>query len=386
MVQLQCRLLLRATAKGRPTAGAGKTPGKCDDKKLFSQSQISEVELESEMVSCLPSDPQNAHKRWADGGASLPRTTRHRKQKLTTILIDSGFEDELLSSPSPDRNQVLHPRPRRTEAQSGLLSWYRQYGDTGYRIQKEREAYFHPSKSLSHQPQLNADARCKLVSWLIPVHQHLSLSFECCCLTVNIMDRFLASTPVAADCFQLLGVTALLLASKQVEVSSPRISDLLSLCCEAFSSQQLCNLECLILVRLNFRLCAPTLAFFLDFYINLKTLDDKNNKLWMDHCSKLAQKLCELSLADYAFNKYPPSLTARCALQLVSEIKHASQELHSPDKEWDNFVNEPGSHSASSNSILSSGLMESSEHSLMSECMDNLRLLASLNQEGLTML
>lgn len=30
------------------------------------------------------------------------------------------------------------------------------------------------------------------------------------------MDRFLASTPVAADCFQLLGVTALLLASKQV--------------------------------------------------------------------------------------------------------------------------------------------------------------------------
>lgn len=64
--------------------------------------------------------------------------------------------------------------------------------------------------------QLTAESRCKLVSWLIPVHKHFRLSFECCCLAVNIMDRFLASTPVAADCFQLLGVTALLLASKQV--------------------------------------------------------------------------------------------------------------------------------------------------------------------------
>lgn len=64
--------------------------------------------------------------------------------------------------------------------------------------------------------QLTSEARCKLVSWLVPVHKHLRLSFECCCLAVNIMDRFLASTAVAADCFQLLGVTALLLASKQV--------------------------------------------------------------------------------------------------------------------------------------------------------------------------
>lgn len=64
--------------------------------------------------------------------------------------------------------------------------------------------------------QVTAESRCKLISWLIPVHRYLRLSFECCSLSVNIMDRFLASTPVASDCFQLLGVTALLLACKQV--------------------------------------------------------------------------------------------------------------------------------------------------------------------------
>lgn len=66
---------------------------------------------------------------------------------------------------------------------------------------------------------MTAEARCKLVSWLIPVHRHFGLSFETLCLAVNTLDRFLATTPVAADCFQLLGVTALLIACKQVRRS-----------------------------------------------------------------------------------------------------------------------------------------------------------------------
>ncbi|XP_030594031.1 cyclin-O [Archocentrus centrarchus] len=211
-------------------------------------------------------------------------------------------------------------------------------------IQREKEAQFHPCKSLARQPQLTAEARCKLVSWLIPVHKHFRLSFECCCLAVNIMDRFLASTPVAADCFQLLGVTALLLASKQVEVCSPRISHLLSLCCNVFTKEQLCNLECLVLLRLNFRLSAPTLAFFLDYYTNCieaaqlvtgNRSDDGFSRMNPDtktssQCSKLAQKVCELSLADYAFNKYPPSLTASCALRvavLQTELNLAEMQI-----------------------------------------------------------
>lgn len=64
--------------------------------------------------------------------------------------------------------------------------------------------------------QVTAESRCKLLSWLIPVHRQFGLSFESLCLTVNTLDRFLITTPVAADCFQLLGVTSLLIACKQV--------------------------------------------------------------------------------------------------------------------------------------------------------------------------
>ncbi|XP_067433000.1 cyclin-O [Thunnus thynnus] len=342
-------------------------------------------------------------------------TARHRKQKLMFKLSDSGFEEDLGSSPvPPPARTVLSPlRLDEPETPAGqqLSNWYLQYGDIGYRIQREKEGQFHLCKSLARQPQLTAEARCKLVSWLIPVHKHFSLSFECCCLAVNIMDRFLASTPVAADCFQLLGVTALLLASKQVEVCSPRISHLLSLCCDAFTKEQLCNLECLILLRLNFRLAAPTLAFFLDYYIKCieaaklvpgNAGDDRPARVNPDtkrpgQCSNLARKVCELSLADYAFNKYPPSLTASCALRLASELQKTEQGLVEPtkhasvqpqDDQWDSFMDElcESNHSLADSAELSEGCslaVKSYNTNLAQECKDNLKLLVSLNQETL---
>uniref|UniRef100_A0A3B5AS26 G2/mitotic-specific cyclin-B2 n=1 Tax=Stegastes partitus TaxID=144197 RepID=A0A3B5AS26_9TELE len=301
------------------------------------------------MVSLVDGERESGRKKRRTNCASPPaaaltaaeqrRTDRHRKQTLMSRLSDSGFEEDLISFPA-QADSSDEP-----ETAAGHRStWYLQYGDVGFRIQREKEAQFHLCESLAGQPQLTAEARCKLVSWLIPVHKHFRLSFECCCLAVNIMDRFLASMPVAADCFQLLGVTALLLASKQVEVCSPQISHLLSLCCDAFTKEQLCRLECLILLRLNFRLAAPTLAFFLDFYTNCIEAAQR--------CSNLAQKVCELSLADYAFNKYPPSLTASCALTLASELLRNEQD-------------------------------PSSNHNLAQECKDNLKLLVSLNQETL---
>ncbi|XP_042343567.1 cyclin-O [Plectropomus leopardus] len=368
---------------------------------------------------------ETVYKRRRTTGVSLPaeartpaqqrHTARHRKQTLMSKLSDSGFEEDLGSSPisSPSRKDVS-PLCSDEPPAGQLSSWYLQYGDIGFKIQREKEAHFHPCKSLARQPQLTAEARCKLVSWLIPVHKHFRLSFECCCLAVNIMDRFMASTPVAADCFQLLGVTALLLASKQVEVCSPRISHLLSLCCDAFTKEQLCNLECLILLRLNFRLAAPTLAFFLDYYTNcikaaqLEMENTGSNRHKVQNpdtkrptqCSNLAQKVCELSLADYAFNKYPPSLTARCALRLASEILKIEKGLvehvtiQSQEDHLDSFVDELHAEPSAS-SELSEGDSQavkghflsvsqgSYNHSVAQECKDNLKLLVSLNQETL---
>ncbi|XP_056458813.1 cyclin-O [Gadus chalcogrammus] len=326
--------------------------------------------------------------------------------------------------------QLRHGEGPSSAGQLGLLTWHQHYGSVGYKIQKDNETQFHLPKCLARQPQVTPEARCKLVSWLIPVHKYFRLSFECCCLAVNIMDRFLASTAVAADCFQLLGVTALLLASKQVEVFSPRISQLLGLCCHAFSKQQLCNLECLILLRLHFRLAAPTLAFFLEYNILCSeaarpSASGSPSARWemrrSPRRSDLARRICELSLADYAFNRYLPSLTAACAMRLSLELLAAGGQPEEPNVRMscthDLIPSEKGTLTGTSEGELSEGeqsrmdctpdesgdgLGHSAEgfgpeepgplsggldgrtsrrQNLALECTENLKLLVSLNRE-----
>ncbi|XP_064153178.1 cyclin-O [Anguilla rostrata] len=318
-----------------------------------------------------------------------PRCLRYRKQKIECRLSDSGFEEELLT-PSPSLSPDFTPSSNPTaDAQTPcrlLSDWqtFRDYGECCYNIQKLNEEKFLPVNCLARQPQVTAEARCRLVSWLIPVHRHFKLSFESCCLAVNIMDRFLSTTPVASDCFQLLGVTSLLIASKQVEVFSPRISQLLALCCDAFTKDQLCNLERIVLTRLSFRLAAPTLAFFLHHFGQRRLAREREGPGGRSHegrgpggrshshaagCWSLARRICELSLADYAFNRYRPSVLATCAARLAERLLGVATvgEADAGEAGGDEEEEEE----------------EDEEEEEKGRCARNLRLLVSLNQEAL---
>ncbi|XP_052526139.1 cyclin-O [Tympanuchus pallidicinctus] len=226
---------------------------------------------------------------------------------------------------------LLRRRRRRrleeaTSAESRLeLQTFREYGESWYRSRKALESRFQPREPLARQPQVTAEARCRLISWLIPVHRELGYSFEALCLTVNIIDRFLDTTPVAADCFQLLGSTALLLACKQVEMHPPSVKQLLALCCGAFSGEQLCNLECIVLHKLGFSLGAPTVSFFLEHFTRVRLEAPGADSDEAADAGSLAQGVAEISLADYTFTKYPPSLLAAASLGLADRLlRHRS--------------------------------------------------------------
>ncbi|XP_032061485.1 cyclin-O [Aythya fuligula] len=266
--------------------------------------------------------------------------------------------------PRPDRRR----RRRRAEAaeekeaagESRLeLQAFRDYGESWYRSRKGLESRFQPREPLARQPQVTAEARCKLVSWLIPVHRHLGVSFEALCLAVNTLDRFLATTPVAADCFQLLGVTALLIACKQVEVHPPSVKQLLALCCDAFSRQQLCNLECIVLHKLGFSLAAPTVSFFLEHFTRVRMEEPGADAGEASDAGILARGVAELSLADYAFTKYAPSLLAAGSLGLADRLLRHRRPLD----------------------LRVSGYREG----LLRGCMAELQLLVALNGQSLPM-
>jgi len=70
-----------------------------------------------------------------------------------------------------------------------------------------------------------------LVEWMSKIHARLHCAPDTLFLAVNMLDRFLTITPISSDCFQLLGVTAILVAGKMVShvVPSPHITQTNSL-------------------------------------------------------------------------------------------------------------------------------------------------------------
>ncbi|NXO13287.1 CCNO protein, partial [Oriolus oriolus] len=223
------------------------------------------------------------------------------------------------------------------------LQAFRDYGESWYRSRKGLESRFQPREPLARQPQVGTARPAAGSGQGSP----------------DLSARFLATTPVAADCFQLLGVTALLIACKQVEVHPPTVKQLLALCCDAFTRQQLRNLECIVLHRLHFDLAAPTVSFFLEHFSQVRLEARAADAGEAAAALSLAVGVAELSLADYAFTKYSPSLLAASSLGLADRLLSHRSPLD----------------------LRVSGYPEE----LLRDCMDQLQLLVSLNGRSLSL-
>ena len=88
---------------------------------------------------------------------------------------------------------------------------------------------------MEDQQFINERMRSILVDWLVEVHLKFKLVPETLYLTVNIIDRYLVKTEVSRPKLQLVGVTALLIASKYEEIYPPELRDLVYICDRAYS-------------------------------------------------------------------------------------------------------------------------------------------------------
>ncbi len=77
---------------------------------------------------------------------------------------------------------------------------------------------------MKKQPSISEQMRGILVDWLVDVHVKFKLVPETLYLTVNIIDRYLTVSRVSRPKLQLVGVTALMIASKYEEIYPTRIN------------------------------------------------------------------------------------------------------------------------------------------------------------------
>ena len=86
-------------------------------------------------------------------------------------------------------------------------------------------------------------SRAFLVEWIIDVHRKFRLMSETLYTTVFLIDRYLSLQPIKKSQLHILGVTALLIATKYEEIYPPELKDLLSVSENKFTRQEVLSME-----------------------------------------------------------------------------------------------------------------------------------------------
>jgi len=159
---------------------------------------------------------------------------------------------------------------------------------------------------------INEQMRAILVDWIIEVHSKFNLKEETLFICVFIIDKFLKSDTIPRSKLQLLGVASIMIACKQEEIYSPSIKDFVFITDNAYTKQEIFEMEYHILKILEFNTVMPSsLRFYeliaLDFNFGFKQFN-------------FGLYLLELYLIDYRMTKYLPSVIACTAAYIVMKF------------------------------------------------------------------
>jgi hypothetical protein len=162
---------------------------------------------------------------------------------------------------------------------------------------------------MDSQSELEWKMRGILVDWLLEVHTRFRLLPETLFLAVNIIDRFLTAKVVQLDRLQLVGVTAMFIASKYEEVLSPHVQNFRHVADDGFSEEEILSAERFVLQALNYDLSYPNPMNFLRRISKADNYDVQTRTL--------GKYLLEISCLDHRFLEYPPSHVAACSMFLA---------------------------------------------------------------------
>lgn len=162
------------------------------------------------------------------------------------------------------------------------------------------------------QSEIQWSMRSVLMDWLVQVHKRFNLLPETLFLTVNYIDRFLSNKVVSIGKLQLVGATAMLVASKYEEINCPSLQEIVYMVDGGYTTDEITKAERFMLSMLNFELGWPGPMSFLR---RVSKADDYDLET-----RTLAKYFLELTIMDERFVATPPSFTAagaHCLSRLI---------------------------------------------------------------------
>merc|ERR1712080_109882 len=173
--------------------------------------------------------------------------------------------------------------------------------------------------------------RAVLVDWLVEVHQQFTLLEETLYLSVAIFDRYMeaAAEKVPRKKLQLVGVTAMLIASKYEEMYAPEIGDFVYITDNAYSQSQIREQEIEMIKALNFNLERPLPLHFLRRFSKVAQVDTTVHNL--------AKYIMELTVVEYKFCHLPPSQVAASSLA-ISMMAYELDQNKTLQQAWNSTI------------------------------------------------
>ncbi|NWI33762.1 CCNB1 protein, partial [Sula dactylatra] len=180
-----------------------------------------------------------------------------------------------------------------------------------YKYLREVEVGRSRPKYLAGQ-EITGSMRAILIDWLVQVQMKFRLHQETLYMSVAITDRFLQDNATSRKMLQLVGVTAMFIASKYEEIYPPSVRDFASVTDHTYTMVQIFRMEVKILQALNFSLGRPLPPHFLRRASKVAEVDFEQHAL--------AKYLMELSIVDYEMVHILPSKIAAAASCLALKL------------------------------------------------------------------
>ncbi|RDX81626.1 Cyclin-A2-4, partial [Mucuna pruriens] len=172
----------------------------------------------------------------------------------------------------------------------------------------------YPNLMETVQRDITQSMRGILVDWLVEVSEEYKLVTDTLYLTVYLIDWFLSKNYIERQRLQLLGITCMLIASKYEEINAPRIEDFCFITDNTYTKAEVLKMESQVLKSSEYQLFAPTTQTFLRRFLRAAQASYKDPCLELEF---LANYLAELTLMDYGFLNFLPSIIAASAVFLA---------------------------------------------------------------------
>ncbi|XP_063700924.1 G2/mitotic-specific cyclin-B [Culicoides brevitarsis] len=181
-----------------------------------------------------------------------------------------------------------------------------------YLFDVERAFPIHPNH-LAQQTEVTPKMRQILIDWISEVHLQFKLEIETFHMAVSIIDRYLQVTSkVKRRELQLVGVTALFIASKYEELYPPEINDFVYITDETYNKRQILDMEMVMFRALEFQLSKPLPIHFLRRFSKACKGEDSHHIM--------AKYLMELASVEYHMCQFHPSEIAAASLYLSLKL------------------------------------------------------------------